>query len=346
MLGAERIYLLPSGLLVFIIATVPQLTYGLEDEIVMEQRYLRDGFVRERIFTVHRDDMGKVVSGFDVKDGPKLELSRRIPRGLIYERQELPDSLPIIPPAPPLTATATNLGSLPAPTTLMSMTNSLSFPLESAAPTITATHPQFSDAAPGGQPTTTADNSSPTSSSTDPMNNPDPDTSDTQDQRNSSLLNYYFVFLALFVILLIGGIYFIHKRKRAMKAQARNSGQNALRRDLDGWDNARRWVHGGWRVGPSSGTARREEGLNEYGEAPPPYEPPPPNIRPQSRQSECRDEHGIAMPMRTLSRDDREASAPGTADGDVRPPSYPGAQWPNGSQASDIELTRPAPARS
>lgn len=345
MLGVERIYLLPPGLLLFIVATMPQLTYALESsEVATEQRYQRDGFVRERIFKVYRDDTGKVIGGFDERDGSKLELARRIPGGgLIYERQVIPGTATL-----PVITAARGFDSLAAPTTLVSMTNSVSFPLETdlsvagVAPTITATHPQFSDAAPGGQPTETASYSSPTSSSSDPMNNANPDTSDdSSDRKSSSLLNYYFVFLALFVVLLIGGIYFIHKRKRAIKAQARNSGQNALARDVAGWDNARRWVHGGWRVGPNSGLHRREEGLNELGEAPPPYEPPT-AARSSSRQEECRDEHYIAMPMRTLSRD---ASASETADGDIRPPSYPGAHGLNGSQGNELDLMRPATAR-
>jgi hypothetical protein len=93
---------------------------------------------------------------------------------------------------------------------------------------------------------------------------------DDPSDRQSGLLNYYFVFLALFILLLFVGAYFIHRRKRALKARYRSSGQNALARDLDGWTGTRRWMHGGWRGGGDSGNARAE-GLNELGEAPPPY---------------------------------------------------------------------------
>jgi len=74
----------------------------------------------------------------------------------------------------------------------------------------------------------------------------------------------------------------------------RNSGQNALARDLDGWTNTRRWVHGRhWR---SDSRNSREDGLNELGEAPPPYVPA------AKTATETGSTEELQVPLRTLSR--------------------------------------------
>ena len=61
----------------------------------------------------------------------------------------------------------------------------------------------------------------------------------------------------------------ISRRRKQKLAHQRSTGQNALARDLEGWAGARRWAGGRWRGG-----GRDEiEGLDERGEAPPPYMP-------------------------------------------------------------------------
>ncbi|KAF2840210.1 hypothetical protein M501DRAFT_915519, partial [Patellaria atrata CBS 101060] len=85
------------------------------------------------------------------------------------------------------------------------------------------------------------------------------------------VLNFYFVFLLIFLILIFAALYVLHKRKRKAKALSRNSGQAALARDLDGWINTRRFINGRWRGGGPNTVRRQEEGLDENGEAPPPY---------------------------------------------------------------------------
>jgi hypothetical protein len=120
------------------------------------------------------------------------------------------------------------------------------------------------------------------SSSTPASSNPntsDPD-DDGQDPRGS-LLNYYFVFLALFLALLFLGVYGLHRRRKIKKARLQNNRQTALARDVDGWaPNSRRWVQGSWasrfdrhnRFGTRAlEQDSEEEGLDEYGDAPPPY---------------------------------------------------------------------------
>lgn len=175
-----------------------------------------------------------------------------------------------------------------------------------AAASSTAYRPQGSDNAPNTLQTPNSGGSIPSSSS------PDSNSDDLDDQR-SGLLNYYFVFLALFVLLLCLGIYFIHKRKRARKQAFRNSGQNALARDLDGWTGAgRRWMVGHRRE-ESRNTRREEEGFNEFGEAPPPYIHA--SKAPGAQESGVEGSQ-VQIPLRTLST--REFERPATG----KPPEY------------------------
>ena len=92
---------------------------------------------------------------------------------------------------------------------------------------------------------------------------------------NSNLLNYYFLLLAIFIIVFVLVYYVLARRRKQKIAHLRSRGQNALAQDLVGWPGTRRWVVGSW-----SGRYRengREEGLNEQGEAPPPYMPKEPD---------------------------------------------------------------------
>jgi hypothetical protein len=129
-------------------------------------------------------------------------------------------------------------------------------------------------------------------------------------------LNYYFVFLALFLALLFLGLYGLHRRRKIKKARLHNNRQTALARDVDGWaPNGRRWVHGGWasrfdrhnRFGARAlERDSEEEGLDEYGEAPPPYKARTSGERgTQTGTAPAGSDHAGNMPtvpLRTLSR--------------------------------------------
>lgn len=167
-----------------------------------------------------------------------------------------------------------------------------------------------------------------------------PSTSDNAaDDRKTRLLNYYFVFLAFFALLLCAGVYLLHRRKRQIKSRLRNSGQNALARDLDGWVGTARWVHGSWRGGAGGGLSRREEGLNEHGEAPPPYQPladattagntdaeGSEALRPGTAQDAVT---GLTIPLRTLSRDGRATLKPPGYQDTIHPMSIESSTRPN-----------------
>ncbi|KAF2260584.1 hypothetical protein CC78DRAFT_547422 [Lojkania enalia] len=122
--------------------------------------------------------------------------------------------------------------------------------------------------------------------------------------RNESVFNYYFLFLAVFGVLVALCLWWVHKRRKKRKEMMRQSGQNALARDLDGWTNTRRWMHGRWRHN-QTGFVRREEGLDENGEAPPPYQPKSDITVDQSNIRATHDTaSGLTIPLRTLSRDE------------------------------------------
>lgn len=142
-----------------------------------------------------------------------------------------------------------------------------------------------------------------------PPANTDSQQPDETTERNNNVFNYYFLILAVFGVFVAVGLWWIRRRSKRRKEQMRLSGQNALARDLDGWINTRRWMHGAWRHNQPTGFVRREEGLNEHGEAPPPYQPKSevasePNGTLQDAAS------GLTIPLRTLSRDRIDVAQP------------------------------------
>jgi hypothetical protein len=63
---------------------------------------------------------------------------------------------------------------------------------------------------------------------------------------------------------------------------------------MEGWINTRRWFHGTWH-NQTSASVRREEGLDERGETPPPY-------RPGTQGTQTHDAvSGLTVLLRTLS---------------------------------------------
>ncbi|KAK3060694.1 hypothetical protein LTS18_007962 [Coniosporium uncinatum] len=226
----------------------------------------------------------------------------------------LPNVLAQVTSSVPFSSTAS------LPSTLLTSISSL--PTSLARPT-------FSDLAPGGSATassspTTFDPDDPSSplSSTDTTASQISSSENDDDDGGTNLLNYYFVFLALFLLAVIAIFYLLHRRRRMQRLHRQAHTQQALSRDLRGWSGgprgpggatARRWVHGrggsgsqqeGWRR--SAGSARteteRHEGLNELGEAPPPYLP----------KEEERDEaSGVAIPLRTLDPGRGQGKLPG-----------------------------------
>ncbi|TKA76672.1 hypothetical protein B0A55_02607 [Friedmanniomyces simplex] len=156
-----------------------------------------------------------------------------------------------------------------------------------------------------------------------------------------SLVNYYFVFLAIIIAVAgLTGFLLFRRRRRAMIATSL-SRQSALARDLTTWhgssgnsnDHGMFDGAGGGGGGGGGGGARargywpyghgqfrsqedagREEGLNELGEAPPAYAPPPPKSRQDGEEmTTTTSQYGAdepAVPLQTLSREDAGLKPP------------------------------------
>jgi len=174
--------------------------------------------------------------------------------------------------------------------------------------------PSFSDAQMSGTMSGTASNTGmPSATDTAPgQNNGAPVDA-------SSLVNYYFVFLAVFIgIAGMGGFFIYKRRQRAMMAM-RNSRENALARDISNFERTRtRWYRQGRWGRSEEDVGREEEGLNEFGEAPPAYAPK------TSEERAREQEHGPAVPLQTLSREHAGLKPPDYAEAAMHPIERPG----------------------
>ena len=95
---------------------------------------------------------------------------------------------------------------------------------------------------------------------------------DGDDDRQDGLLNYYFLLLAVFIIVVLVIYWSLSRQRKANLARRQSTQQDALALDVtgSGWRSA----PGRWRRhygGSRDLRSREEEGLNERGEAPPPY---------------------------------------------------------------------------
>ncbi|KAF2674348.1 hypothetical protein BT63DRAFT_419643 [Microthyrium microscopicum] len=144
-------------------------------------------------------------------------------------------------------------------------------------------------------------------------------TENKSDQQQGIIYQYFFLILILLVIAILVLLFVLRRRNQRRKSLQASLGRHALARDLESWQpgqqtgrsaappsTARRWVQRynnrfGTRLGR---TSEEDEGLNEYGEAPPPYKAqeaalesrPPTNTTMTSTLNEP------AVPLRTLSR--------------------------------------------
>ncbi len=161
--------------------------------------------------------------------------------------------------------------------------------------------------------------------------NYDTDT-DSDDDAEDHVFNYYFLFLVLFGVLLAGVLWWLWRRLKRRKVRTQLAGQNALARDLEGWTSPRRFLHGRYGRNNNAAIARREEGLNERGEAPPPYQPKAEGTATlHALDEEEEDSSGsVTVPLRTLPRQEAERT---------HPPAYH-----NSSQPDQDERTRPTPS--
>jgi len=118
------------------------------------------------------------------------------------------------------------------------------------------------------------------------------------ERQNASFFKYYYIFLIILAVLIAIAIWLIRRRKVRHLTVRRQNGQQALARDVEAWPGTRRLLHGRCRA-TNSVLLRRTEGLDERGEAPPPYQP-------KSEVSSTT----LAIPLRVLPADESERSLP------------------------------------
>jgi hypothetical protein len=115
-----------------------------------------------------------------------------------------------------------------------------------------------------------------------PTAQPDPSVESSTDDHTTNnagrhTFNFYILIVAAIVLIFCLAIFCITRRRKQKAALIRSQGQLALARDIEGW----RGHFGVGRITRSSHISDREEGLDERGEAPPPYVhgSKPPSIR-------------------------------------------------------------------
>ncbi|KAG8625361.1 hypothetical protein KVT40_007112 [Elsinoe batatas] len=107
-----------------------------------------------------------------------------------------------------------------------------------------------------------------------------PPTTSPEEQKRDNLVNLYFVFLLLLVLAAALVAWLYYRRRKVRTEAIREGRRDALERDLSASAGAGDWFSRNiWGMGGSGGRrrwmpgGRKEEGLDERGQAPPPYEP-------------------------------------------------------------------------
>jgi hypothetical protein len=111
----------------------------------------------------------------------------------------------------------------------------------------------------------------------------------------------------------------------------RRSGQDALAMDLEGWTGTRRFIHGSYGQHHLA-YVRRQEGLDEHGEAPPPYQPKSDITVDAPADEALGPASSLAIPLRTLPRDENERA---------QPPGYTAIADSSDFASSRRDLSRP-----
>lgn len=128
---------------------------------------------------------------------------------------------------------------------------------------------------------------------------------------NDVVFNYYFLFLVVFGIIMAALLWWLQRQKRRRKELTRLNGQHALARDMEGWTSTRRFMHGRYARNHQAAFIRCEEGLDEYGEAPPLYQPKSEITKAKEPLEAAQIAASrVTIPLRTVSRDKIDRARP------------------------------------
>lgn len=89
------------------------------------------------------------------------------------------------------------------------------------------------------------------------------------DETANNLVNMYFLMLIVLVVVLLVGLWYWQQNRRRKRLRSAGRRRSALEQDLELPFGRPAWLG-------LSRREREEEGVDERGEAPPPYTPPPP----------------------------------------------------------------------
>lgn len=157
---------------------------------------------------------------------------------------------------------------------------------------------------------------------------PGDNTETTDDAGKRQYTTYYFVFFALLFCIAMLCVYFVWKKRRHALTVRNGFSGAGYQRNVQEWDTVR-YRRRYWNTNFRNAEVSREEGLNEHGEAPPPYVPKDdentgstgPQAGEYFGQGPARPAEP-AIPMQTLSRDQAG----------LKPPGYEQTVQPSGSR--------------
>ncbi|KAI9738172.1 MAG: hypothetical protein M1834_008670 [Cirrosporium novae-zelandiae] len=179
----------------------------------------------------------------------------------------------------------------------------------STHPSITLTTLSTSIKATQSQPNSTSfqtsPSSTPTSHSSDPGDNPASELDDPETRTTTTIVNYYFLLLFLLIAILLATYFYLRRRRHLKIERSQSIRHTALLQDVQNrppptYGNGHRWR---WM---NLVRRNREEGLNERGEAPPPYTPPRTPAEPErayTRDGQASLANSEVIPLRILDMD-------------------------------------------
>jgi len=166
---------------------------------------------------------------------------------------------------------------------------------------------------------------------------PSDESETTDDNRGPRYTTYYFVFFALLFCIALLCVYFVWRRRRNALTVRNGFSGVGYQRNVQEWDTVR-YRRRYWNTNFRNAEVSREEGLNEHGEAPPPYVPKDDeNTRSDGPQADGYRGQGQsrpaepAIPMQTLSRDQAGLGQ--------KPPGYEQSVQPQSVQPSSSRFT-------
>ena len=153
------------------------------------------------------------------------------------------------------------------------------------------------------------------------------------EEDDETVFNYYFLFLVALGFLVTLLLYWVHRRRIKKRQQLQGTVTRALARDIENWAATRHTRSATHIPHQASSHVRRQDGLDEHGEAPPPYQPKSDtSVTPSPVDGPHDAGTPLAVPLRTLARDEVMRS---------QPPNYSASVHASGPTSPNHDTTWP-----